>query len=81
LGTAGKNSRQFLNISLGVATNRDEWVYDESVETLTQKVKYFFDTFDNEKIRWLQSDKKTATNDFVDRSINGQVNSNHIWLA
>ena len=59
----------FKNFSLGVATNRDEWVYDESPENLEKKIKYFFGLFENEKNRWAQSDKKKAINDFVDRSI------------
>ncbi|MBI3189772.1 MAG: N-6 DNA methylase, partial [Ignavibacteriales bacterium] len=59
----------FKNFSLGVATNRDEWVYDESPENLEKKIKYFFGIFENEKNRWAQSDKKKAINDFVDRSI------------
>ena len=59
----------FRLYSLGVATNRDEWVYDESAENLENKIKFFFELFENEKDRWLQSDKKIAINDFVDRSI------------
>jgi predicted helicase len=59
----------FKNFSLGVATNRDEWVYDESPENLEKKIQYFFGLFENEKNRWAQSDKKKAINDFVDRSI------------
>ncbi len=59
----------FRNFSLGVATNRDEWVYDESAENLEAKIKYFFNLFEQEKTRWAHSDKQTAINDFVDRSI------------
>ena len=59
----------FKTFSLGVATNRDEWVYDENAENLEKKIKHFFGLFENEKERWAQSDKKKAINDFVDRSI------------
>ncbi len=59
----------FKNFSLGVATNRDEWVYDEDPEMLEKKIRHFFDLFENEKERWAHSDKKKALNDFVDRSI------------
>jgi len=59
----------FKMFSLGVATNRDEWVYDDNADNLERKIKFFFDTFENEKKRWAQSDKNIAVNDFVDRSI------------
>ena len=69
----GKTEREIKTIfkiySLGVATNRDEWVYDENPKRLEEKVIYFFDKFEDEKSRWERSDNKTATNDFVDRSI------------
>ena len=72
-GKAKKGAKEpktiFKNFSLGVATNRDEWVYDESLVILEKKIRYFFDLFENEKERWGQSDKKMALNDFVDRSI------------
>ncbi|OGN76487.1 MAG: DNA methyltransferase [Chloroflexi bacterium GWB2_49_20] len=59
----------FKMYSLGVATNRDEWVYDERPDLLENKIKYFIDLFKYEKNRWALSDKRKATNDFVDRSI------------
>lgn len=41
----------FKLFSLGVVTNRDEWVYDFSQTTLENKVRYFLDvyTFEKEK--------------------------------
>ncbi len=72
-GKSEKSGREpktiFKMFSLGIATNRDEWVYDESPETLEAKIKYFFGLFESEKKRWTQSDKKQAVNDFVNRSI------------
>jgi predicted helicase len=67
----GREKQQaiFKLFSLGVATNRDEWVYDENLDNLERKITFFNTLFENEKIRWTQSDKKTASNDFVDRSI------------
>ena len=70
LGT-GREKQQaiFKMFSLGIVTARDEWVYDESVDNLKCKINFFFDTYDSENKKWNQSDKKVATNDFVDRTI------------
>jgi len=59
----------FKLFSLGVVTARDEWVYDFNQKTLKNKVRFFCDVFVAEKERWKKTKKKTATNDFVDRSI------------
>jgi predicted helicase len=59
----------FKLFSLGIATNRDEWVYDFDEINLQNKVKYFCEIFDKEKTRWNDSDKTMSTNDFVDRTI------------
>lgn len=59
----------FKLYSLGCATNRDDWVYDEATENLEQKIKYFYDIYATEKKRWEKTNKKEAINDFVDRSI------------
>lgn len=45
--------------SLGASTNRDEWVYDFSKETLLQKTVFFKDTYNHEVKRWLQYKKDT----------------------
>jgi predicted helicase len=66
----GKGGNAIFELfSLGVATNRDEWVYDFNKENLAKKVKLFCEVFEKEKIRWQKSDKTQKTNDFVDRSI------------
>jgi len=39
--TAGKERAIFKLYSLGVNTNRDDWVYDLSVDTLKAKISYF----------------------------------------
>ncbi|TRZ49685.1 DNA methyltransferase [bacterium] len=59
----------FKLFSLGVVTARDEWVYDFDVQRLKDKVKYFCEFFEKEKVRWNKSDKKATINDFVDRTI------------
>jgi predicted helicase len=59
----------FESFSLGVATNRDEWVYDFSETNLKKKVRYFIDFFNEESQRWRNSDKNQKVNDFVSRDI------------
>lgn len=59
----------FKLFSLGIVTNRDEWVYADAKDTLQQKVRYFCDSYEAELERWKNSDKKVATADFVNRSI------------
>ncbi len=40
-------SCEFLScLSRGVETNRDEWVYDDSTENLTNKVKFLIDVYE-----------------------------------
>jgi predicted helicase len=46
----------FKLFSLGVVTNRDEWVYDFSKEKLTEKMTYFFDSYESEMKRILDKD-------------------------
>ena len=59
----------FKMYSLGVVTNRDEWVYDFNKNNLENKVKFFCEFYENEKTRWLISTKSKKLNDFVDRTI------------
>ena len=35
----------FMNISNGVSTNRDEWVYDENIKNLDNKISHLIDTY------------------------------------
>ena len=55
--------------SLGVVTNRDEWMYDFNRVVLEKKTKYFCDVYKSEMERWRASDKTAKINDFVDRTI------------
>ncbi len=59
----------FRLFSLGIATNRDEWVYDFNRTNLQDKIEFFCAFFEAEKIRWQTSDQRTAINDFVRRTI------------
>jgi predicted helicase len=51
--------------SLGVVTNRDEWVYDDTKESLRTKVKHFVAVFEAERERWQASNQTKRTQDFV----------------
>ena len=59
----------FKLFSLGIATNRDEWVYDFDEEALAKKVKFFCKKYELEKERWKKLRKKENIGDFVDRTI------------
>ncbi|MEJ7822832.1 MAG: type ISP restriction/modification enzyme [Chitinophagaceae bacterium] len=65
------NSKEaiFESFSLGVATNRDEWVYDLNKEHLAGKVKFFCDAYSQDLEKWNSSNKEMQLNDFVDRRI------------
>ena len=62
-----KNEKTIFNFySLGVSTNRDEWVYDFSEDQLRDKMKYFTDFYNksiqtgtlSSKIKWSRDLKK-----------------------
>lgn len=59
----------FQLFSLGVATNRDEWVYDFDKANLIKKIQFFADFYKNERARWEKSERKTPIDKFVDRTI------------
>jgi predicted helicase len=59
----------FKLFSLGCVTNRDEWLYDFSLDNLTQKIRFFCDVYEKEKTRWNNLEEKIKINDFVDRTI------------
>jgi predicted helicase len=66
--SARRDRAIFRLYSLGVATNRDDWVYDRNALKLAQKIRYFIQTFNSESRRW-RSEKQTTTGSWVDRSI------------
>ena len=59
----------FSVFSLGLATNRDDWAYDVEKRNLSAKIRFFVETFNAERTRWAESDKKVKINDFVSRMI------------
>lgn len=66
----GKDDKTLFKLfSLGVVTNRDDWVYDFDKKNLEKKVKLFCRIYEKEKERWANSNKKTTITDFVDRTI------------
>jgi predicted helicase len=68
---SGREKQQaiFKLFSLGIATNRDEWVYDLDRQNLENKIHFFYDLFNAERERLVNSDQKIRINDFVDRTI------------
>lgn len=67
--TAGKERAIFKLFSLGIVTNRDDWLYDTSESSLTAKVKFFIKIYTAELKRWESFSKSTSITDFVDRTI------------
>lgn len=63
------NNSIFQLFSLGVVTNRDDWLYDFNQGDLEHKVKFFCEFYEKERFRWAKSDKKVSINNFVDRTI------------
>ena len=56
--------------SVGISTNRDEWVYSFSREALSAKVRYFIDTYRRELKRLDEEQPDVSSiSDWVDRSI------------
>ncbi len=49
--TAGKERAIFRLFSLGVVTNRDDWIYDYDPAVLSEKVRFFIDFYNAEQKR------------------------------
>jgi predicted helicase len=54
--TNAQENAVFKLFSLGVSTNRDEWVYDYDKKTLEAKIKYFAKVFNQESKRFRGKD-------------------------
>jgi predicted helicase len=64
VGTPGETI--FDVYSLGVSTNRDEWMYDFSAPALASKVEPFIDFYNGELDRWKRrKDRAVKIDDFV----------------
>lgn len=66
----GKSEEAIFKLSsLGIATNRDEWVYDQSESLLLKKVKHFISVYEEQKNLWKNTDSKESISNFVNREI------------
>ncbi len=56
----GKNGETVFNFyTVGISTNRDEWVYDADAQNLANKMRYFSDTY-NQHLKEKNTDWGTA---------------------
>ena len=60
--------------SVGISTNRDEWVYDFDRSTLAGKVKFFCETYENEGKRYIEEKPNPS-------SLTGWVNKSIKWTS
>jgi len=65
----GEEKAVFKLFSLGAASNRDEWAYDNDPTLLADKMNFFCTAYQSEFRRWQAMGKPKATSDFVARSI------------
>lgn len=63
-----KKQAVFKTFSLGVSTNRDDWVYDFSAPALSQKIEYFIQQY-NIQVEMLKGANITQINNLADYSI------------
>lgn len=65
----GKGGNAIFELfSLGVVTNRDEWVYDDNESELKKKVRFLIDVY-NSDLQRLKGKDRNAIKDEVDSSI------------
>ncbi len=55
----------FHKYSLGISTNRDNWLYAENIEDLKVKVKLFCETYNTELERWKRANRPENVLNFV----------------
>lgn len=66
---AGKGEEALFQLfSLGVVTNRDEWVYDETENSLSNKMNYLIDAY-NSDVSKHSGKKRDAAKSGIDYSI------------
>ena len=61
-------------LSVGISTNRDEWVYDFDRSTLAGKVKFFCETYENEGKRYIEEKPNPS-------SLTGWVTKSIKWTS
>jgi len=66
----GKAEVVFKTYSLGVGTNRDEWVYDFNMDELEQKVRLLISNYNFELARYSQGSGQSDIDEFVNANPN-----------
>jgi predicted helicase len=66
---SGQERAIFKLFSLGVVTNRDEWVYHVDANQLSKQVKSFIDVYESERSRWKKEGRPSEIGDWVTREI------------
>jgi len=59
----------FKLYSLGIVTNRDEWAYDDCEKSLSRKVRFFINAYEQDRENWHREKSEEPSNDFVNRKI------------
>ena len=67
--TPSQEKAIFRLFSLGVVTNRDDWVYDVSASSLETKLRHFIDIYEADRMRWHQRRQSGHVSDHVSRTI------------
>jgi len=66
---ADEESSIFKLFSLGIVTNRDEWVIGATPEEVTKKSQFFIETYNRERARLKNKLREKNLDDFLDTSI------------
>ena len=67
--TKEEENALFKLFSLGVVTNRDEWVYDEEEENLSKKVQLLINVYNKDRAKLSNRFSKSEIKDRVDYSV------------
>jgi predicted helicase len=66
---AGQERALFKLYSLGIATNRDDWVYDTRVANVARKTVFFLTYFNEEAQRWITEGRPDDIGSWIGRKI------------
>jgi predicted helicase len=55
--------------TLGICTNRNDWAYDFSIQSLFDKMQYFTNEYNDDVKKWVKHKKNIKITDFVSRTI------------
>jgi predicted helicase len=66
---AGQERAIFKLFSLGVVTNRDEWVYNADADQLAKRVQAFINLYESERMRWKHEGRPAHIGEWVNRQI------------